>query len=285
MYKLNPFLDVNNNNIPLWERGQHGGRTRPINVETLYKNTKTVCDLFDRLEIKYCLSHGTMLGVYRDKDIISWDDDVDLILFMTDIDKIRNARTELRKLGFYVVDEGDPNKPIDPKSNAPFYDFVTIKDGEKIEGWIFEKIGDYYMYDKDRSNLVMPRTMFDVLGQIEWRGNKFNTPNDIELFLTMLYGTDWKIPNKDRKPNDLKLVDDKIIVIDHKQRQTTVQKQQTIKRTLVRNIKIVNRNPIPQVNKNIKQPAQQLTPQSAKKRVNIKSILPKKVYKHKFKSS
>jgi len=215
MHTLNPNKNVYGADVPLWERGQHGGRTRPIDRDILFKNTKIICDLFEELGIKYCLSHGTMLGVYRDKDIIPWDDDVDLALFSDDRSKLAEARIRLRKLGFYVVDEGDPQKPIDPQSNAPYSDFVTIKDGEKIEGWIFDKIDDFYYYDKNRSKVVFPATMFDTFNKIEWRGEIFNTPSDIESFLVYLYGDNWKTPDKNRKPNDLSVENGNIVVKSH----------------------------------------------------------------------
>lgn len=274
MYTLDPNKDVYGPTIPLWERGQHGGRTRPINRDVLFNNTKTICNLFNELGIKYSLSHGTMLGVYRDKDIIPWDDDVDLAIFSEDRSKLAVARIKLRELGFYVVDEGDPSKPIDPLSNAPYYDFVTIKDGEKIEGWIFDKIGDFYIYDKDRSKVAFPAILFDTLGQIEWRGEKFNTPSNIEQFLVYLYGINWKIPDKDRKPNDLVVVNNDIHVKSN-ERATIVKKSK---------VRPQPKAPVLQRQKPIVQRPKLVKPVIKPKLIQLKhKPLIRSIFKHKFK--
>ena len=62
-----PKLDKD---IPIWERGQEGGHSRPINVERLFHNLVEVCMVLEKYDVRYWLSHGTMLGLYRDGDLI-----------------------------------------------------------------------------------------------------------------------------------------------------------------------------------------------------------------------
>lgn len=205
--KINPNLDVWGENIPLWERGQHGGRTRPLNQTTLFEITQEVCTLFNKLGIKHCLSHGTILGVKRDGDVIPWDDDVDLAIFSTDRPKLAEARRILRDQGFYVPNEGDPNKPVDPKTNTPYYDFIAIKNGEKVECWIFDKIGRFFIYDQKRDGLTIPEDLFNTFSTILWRGIPFNAPSDVDKFLNIMYGPTWRIPDKNKKYNDLRIKD------------------------------------------------------------------------------
>jgi phosphorylcholine metabolism protein LicD len=207
MIKLNPSLNVYGDNIPLWERGQHGGRTRPINQTALFNATKEVTDVFNQLGIKYCLSHGTALGVRRDGDTIPWDDDVDLAIFSDDRPKLAKARSILKTMGFWVPEEGDPNKPIDIRTNMPWYDFVSIKNGEKVECWIFDKIGKYYIYDQNRDGLTIPEDLFDTLSTIQWRGATFYVPSNVDRFLDLMYGPTWKTPDKDKKYNNLRTKD------------------------------------------------------------------------------
>lgn len=202
MRELNPNLDVYGDDIPLWEKGQHGGRTRPINQDTLFNITKEVCEVFRDLEIKWCLSHGTALGIYRDGDTIPWDDDVDIAIFTKDHDKLAEARRILRDKGFYVPNEGNPNVPIDPKSNMPWYDFVAIKGGEKIECWKFDKREHFYVYDANREGLAIPRKFMDELDTFTWRGINFFIPNHIEEYLTWMYGSSWNKPDPNKKYNN-----------------------------------------------------------------------------------
>lgn len=215
MIKLNPNLDVYSENIPVWERGQHGGRTRPIDREVLYRILVEFIGVLEKHNIKYVISHGTMLGIYRDKDFIPWDDDVDISLidFSQREVFIQNCRPELVSLGFYMPPVGDKNKPVKatgPDSNMPFYDSVAIKDGEKIECWWFEKKeynGEYfYIYDEPRAkwDLKHSAKYYDEPQNFIWKGITIKIPNHIEDWLVMMYGKTWNVPNQNRKYNNQK---------------------------------------------------------------------------------
>lgn len=204
---LNPRLDIFGPAVPLWERGQAGGRSRPINADASFRNALAVKQVFDDLGIRFCLSHGTILGVLRDGDVIAHDDDVDLALFSEDRPKLEPARRRLRALGFFVPDEGDPTRPIEPhgpNANMPYYDFVAIRDGEKIEGWIFDQIGDFYIYDQTRDGLTIPRRHLDTFSEIPWRGVLFKAPHDVDGYLDLMYGKNWRTPDPDKKYNPLR---------------------------------------------------------------------------------
>lgn len=207
MIKLNPDLNVYGEDIPIWERGQEGGRTRPINREILFTNLVEVKSVFDKHEIKFCLSHGTMLGVWRDKDFIAWDDDIDIALFTEDKHKFPKATEELRDLGFFIPPNNpDPKAVADPKKECPFYDFVAIKDGEKIEGWFFDKVGDYYIYDFPRcgNDLKHHCYYYDKFDTLEWKGYIWNTPREVPDYLVMMYGSSWSKPDPNKKYNNQK---------------------------------------------------------------------------------
>lgn len=202
MNNLNPNLDVFSDKLVIWERGQMGGRTRPINRDILFKNLVDVHKILDKYNIKHWLSHGTMLGVYRDGNFIAWDDDVDIGLDFSQRELIKPALKELENMGFFIP-EGDPNKPI-TKDNAPYYDTNFIRDGEKIEGWWFEKKGDFYVYDEKRcgNDLKHPAKYYDELQDFNFKGVSFKIPNHIENWLVMMYSSDWKIPQEGRKYNN-----------------------------------------------------------------------------------
>jgi hypothetical protein len=97
-----PEKDVFGSDVLIWEMGQKGGRTRPLDRDIAFENARVVCQVFADLAIKHCLSHGTCLGVVRDGDAIPWDDDIDLAIFSDDRPKFDSARKKLRELGFFV---------------------------------------------------------------------------------------------------------------------------------------------------------------------------------------
>lgn len=212
MVKLDPRKNVNDvNKIPIWELGQEGGRTRPINRNNLYHDLIEAKAVLDKHKIKYCLSHGTMLGIYRDGDFIEWDDDVDIALldFSQREYFATVCRAEFEALGFFMPPIGDKTKPIkatQPNANMPYYDSVLIKRGEKLEFWWFEKKGDFYIYDESRCgvDLKHPAKYYDELQDFEWRGHTWKIPNHIEDWLLLMYGTGWSKVDKNRKYNNQK---------------------------------------------------------------------------------
>jgi hypothetical protein len=208
--KLDSNLDVNDpDKNAIWELGQHGGRTRPINQTALYRNLVEVCEVFNRHKIRCWLSHGTMLGVYRDGDFISYDDDADITADMRDKDKALAAEEELRQRGFFVPPQGDPKKPISPKDNMPYADTVAIRDGEKVEIWWFtrktENGQDVYVYDELRPppELRHDAKYYDTLDRINFKGHVFFTPSHLKEWIVMMYGQDWNVPQEGIKYNNM----------------------------------------------------------------------------------
>lgn len=202
--ELNPNLDTRGPNIPLWEIGQEGGRTRPIDRDQLFTNLCEIHEVLDKCEIRHWLSHGTMLGVYREGNFIPWDDDADLGLYFDQRGSKQYAKAIrlLEKRGFYIPPS--VNGPVDPKTNSPYYDMVCIRNGEKVEGWFFEQFEDCYVYDRPRCGDVLKheRKYYDSLEKINFKGVDFNTPNLIEDWLVMMYGSNWKLPDKNAKYKD-----------------------------------------------------------------------------------
>lgn len=199
--KLNPNLDIFSKDLPCWERGQAGGRTRPMDRDVLFTNLVEIHNVFNKHGIRHWLSHGTCLGVIRDGNFIEWDDDADIGLDFSDRKKIEPALRELQRRGFYIP-PCDPSKPV-ATENAPYYDMVAIRDGEKVEGWFFEKKGDFYIYDQPRcgNDLKHPAEYYETLDSYDFKGVQFNIPQNISDWLVMMYGDNWYIPNKQRKYN------------------------------------------------------------------------------------
>jgi hypothetical protein len=201
--ELNPNLDIWSKELPCWERGQMDGRTRMLDTESLFKNLLTVKKVFDKYGLRFWLSHGTLLGVYRDNQFILHDDDADISMDFSQRELANEAVKELREqYGFYVPN-ADPTKPIG-NENAPYYDLHMILEGSKTEAWFFEKKGNYWIYDEPRckNDLKHPAKYYDTLGTIMFRGVEFNCPNHVEEYLTMMYGPSFMTPDKNKKYNN-----------------------------------------------------------------------------------
>ena len=187
----------------LWELGQEAGHTRPLDQDILYKNLCEFWDIFKRNGIKCWLSHGTMLGVYRDNNFIPYDDDADVGADIATSQNRLKAEEELRQAGFYVPELGRLDEPVDPEKNMPYSDTVAIRDGEKIEVWWFEKRGKEYLYDVHRPPACLhhDQKYYDKLSKISFRGKRFEIPNYIDEYIVIMYGEDWNVPQEGRKYN------------------------------------------------------------------------------------
>ena len=92
----------------------------------LYQMMKDIHELFGLYKITYWVDGGTMLGAYRHKGIIPWDDDLDIAIFETDenkkIFKSVDFKKDLDKLGYSITSSKD----------IPWGYKIYLKDGEKI---------------------------------------------------------------------------------------------------------------------------------------------------------
>ena len=197
---------------PIWEFGQNGGIIRPMNRDVMFRNLVAIGTLLTKHKIRWWLSHGTMLGAYRENNFIEWDDDADIGLDMRDREKIYEVYKEARALGFFIPPEAKKDTTVVP-DKAPYYDSVFIKQGEKIEGWWYDRKMIYnkkkkkkeyfYIYDEFRSgwSLKHPVKFYDELKTFKLRGTEFPCPNHIEGWLVHFYGEGWDTPDKKKKYN------------------------------------------------------------------------------------
>lgn len=201
--KLDPNFDPFRKDTPCWQKGQRGGTQRPIDRDILFKNLCEIHEVFNKYGIVHWLSHGSLLGAIRENDFIAWDDDCDCSMYFSQRNskELEMAIRELENKGFYVP-PSDPNKPVS-LTNAPYYDVVFIRE-EKVEFWCFEEIGDEYVYDIKRSGraLAHPRHFYDKLEEINFRGVLLKVPSNPILYLEMMYGKEWRTPDKNKKYNE-----------------------------------------------------------------------------------
>ena len=170
-----------------WEKGWRKGRLGD-NKEVVLKNLLVFKEVMDRNGVPFFLIMGTLLGAIRDNDFISWDDDIDTGSYyeLKKSSQMAQVRKELAELGFYVMPE-QPNIG---------YDDVFIRDGEKIEIWWYERIGEYRVYDKVRlKDHYYEAADIETLNYLMFHNHLFPIPSDYEKVLNLIYSDNWRTPN------------------------------------------------------------------------------------------
>lgn len=157
-----------------------------INKYICYDLMNEVADVMDKYNIKFWLSEGTALGIYRDNDLIEYDDDVDFS-FRGDINNqydifLNFVIPELKHKGYLCSKINNLYFAI---KNGHFIDFDILIPGKicVAKGW-------------GSSDIVIPYT--EKLNQIQWKDRTWNIPT-IKYF-EFLYGKTWNIPIRNFKP-------------------------------------------------------------------------------------
>ena len=155
-----------------------------INKEKCYLIIRDIDYCMRKHKIFYYMSEGTALGLHRDGDLITWDDDVDIGIFEEDYDKfIEKVVPDMVRLG-YVHGRLLQNRVDFFIGRQHFLDIEVVrKDGKCISKYMKPCV-----------------EMMPYLGKfrkIRWRGLELNLPED--GYYEYLYGPNWRIPKR-KKP-------------------------------------------------------------------------------------
>lgn len=192
-------------NVEDYLRG--GDKRMPVGVDNAMKALKDATDLLDEIGVRYFLAFGTALGLYRDKKLIKWDWDVDLICLGEDISFIDDNVEKIKVAGF---------TDFKRKRDIPRWKNEDDEMSEEkfVRTYSFKKYGvrvdidPAYLSMDGKSRIVLKgrkREIFcakhpahwfdtDIQSQVEYNGNKYVIPHNIEAYLESNYGSHWKLP-------------------------------------------------------------------------------------------
>lgn len=146
-------------------------------------------EIFGKADIFFWIQNGLLLGLYRDGDAIEGDEnDVDIGIWRRDIQKLKSVKEDLEAKNFRV------------RFTTNLYGSITATFKRlpcKVHLHVNCKYNEadiiYQPMDKSGKVFVFPKEVYSDFGTIEWRGEKFNCPKDVDGYLTARYG-DWKTP-------------------------------------------------------------------------------------------
>lgn len=138
-------------------------------------------DIMDKYHLKFLLAFGTLLGAVREHDFINHDEDIDLIMMKSDMDKFLSLLFEFRKYGFEVI-------------RYERRGFLSLmRKGEYI---------DFYFYEPYPENTdlmyccqdIFPRNLLEDTAPITFLGRSFNAPREYKKMIEISYGKNWMTP-------------------------------------------------------------------------------------------
>ena len=159
----------------------------PMDLVVAERNLKEVKRILDGLGVVFLLGSGACLGAVRDKALIPWDDDIDLVSVLgvngLAEESIEGVLTAFRDNGYYAKKNNVQNA----------ISHSLIKDYGRVDWSCAYAIGDIvYSYP----GVQVPANLFTRPTEIEFLGETFLVPNPPEEYLRLKYGAEWTVPKK-----------------------------------------------------------------------------------------
>ena len=160
---------------------------RSMNMREAEKVLLQIRQLMDDLNIIFFLRHGTCLGAVRDGELIPWDDDIDIgsIIGMNNLDeesiyaavnafKTAGFEAKILQTNFHIgVEMSKSGIPIDWTCYKIIEENIFQYPAIKIPVHLYKNLETAYLLDKT-----------------------FFVPNPPEEYLTLKYGSEWRVPKK-----------------------------------------------------------------------------------------
>lgn len=182
--------------------------------DELYNHLIYIHNCLSSHKIKHWIMYGTLLGAYRDSNIIPYDYDFDIGVLYEDVDIILSLNSEIEKEKYSII-----------KAYGTVYDISNIKSIEKK--WkvslkiLFNQnpIADIYVYYlcEDKyirrfdpiekiyfwPNTTLPYLFIQTLTEIRIRDRLFPCPILQNILVEYWYGPMWKTPIKAHSQNGM----------------------------------------------------------------------------------
>ncbi|MCK4358362.1 MAG: LicD family protein [Candidatus Cloacimonetes bacterium] len=154
-------------------------------------------DILEKNNIRYWIDAGTLLGIFRNGDLLPWDYDADIGIISEYTLKVLNILHKY--FPKYLIRKKITNNPWLPgnirviKIQTPWEKLRRIN--FHIDLFCVYKVGNYYRWIDNDSLKQVDQKYYDNLDTIAWEGRKIPIPYNVEKYLRIRYGN-WSIPDK-----------------------------------------------------------------------------------------
>jgi len=156
-----------------------------LNPEISKKNLSDFKKVMDKHGIIFGLWFGTLLGAVREKNFIEYDEDIDIFILDEDRKKVLNALFDLESIGLKVARYNEKKGLLS-----------IIRDYDYIDMYFYRKV---FNTRRMGPNTIKAKYL-ENMDTIDFLGEAYPLPANVEQVLSILYGKDWKIPKRDGKP-------------------------------------------------------------------------------------
>jgi len=162
-------------------------------------------DILNQADIDYHLDYGTLLGVVRGGDLISWDGDLDIGVLATDWPALEATYDAFRERGWRVPHtkyqmgtDGLAWRAGDPKQITIATPVLLPTTLGRVRMDVVAKYADddHLWWYCGHQPCRAPAAYFAGRREIAFAGRATRIPTDAEAYLSLIYG-DWRTPRRD----------------------------------------------------------------------------------------
>ena len=173
------------------------------NLVQAEKLLSDVITIFESCNIEYWLEGGTLLGIRRENRLLPWDNDLDISIHQSQVNKLDSLLRSLKQKGFRVrtrtfLSDSDYFK----KGDLRMIKIRTKRFFGIVKGNVCLDI--FIKYTKDErtyweiANKIknVPSKYYNTFTTIDFKDKSYTIPELTDEYLTYRYG-DWQTPVKD----------------------------------------------------------------------------------------
>lgn len=156
--------------------------------DSAYATMENCCGLLEEVGVKYRLTDGTALGLYRQGEFIGHDNDIDVDVFDVTQHQIKQLEKQFVSNGYRIgraaVYKGKIQQIIFYDDNDIIFDIV-----------VWYKNNNEYLNNSERGYIrTQEIKYFESLTDWSYKGYKYQMPGFLDEWMVMRYGSDWKTP-------------------------------------------------------------------------------------------